>query len=189
MGPFVSHSLVTNSCPTLSWPHGLHSLPGSSVHGISPAKILEWVAIPFSLGSSLPRDRTQVSCIGRRILHHWATREAPGGTFGRFLSSEGGAFMNGISALKNKNPSFSKLVSPLDWVGTPDEVCLQSIQLCCHPDHGLTACRTVRNKLLLFVSFPGGAGGREPACQCRRCRRRRVHARCCSVFVMAAGTD
>ena len=139
MGHFVLHSLVSNSCPTLSWPHGLHNLPGSSVHGISQARILEWVAIPFSLGSSLPRDRTQVSCIGRRILHHWATREAPGETFGRFLSSEDGALMNGISALKNKNPSLQQTCSPLDWVGTSDEVRLQSIQLCCHPDLWLTA--------------------------------------------------
>ena len=37
-----------------------HSLPGSSVHGILQARILEWVAIPFSRGSSLPRDRIQV---------------------------------------------------------------------------------------------------------------------------------
>src|SRR5574337_612499 len=39
------------------------SPPGSSVHGILRARILEWVAIPFSRGSSQPRDQTQVSCI------------------------------------------------------------------------------------------------------------------------------
>ena len=49
------------------------SLPGSSVHGISQARILEWVAISFSSGSSQPRNRTWVSCIGRLTLHHWAT--------------------------------------------------------------------------------------------------------------------
>ena len=43
------------------------SLPGSSVHGISQARILEWVAISFSRGSSGPRDWTQVYCIGRWI--------------------------------------------------------------------------------------------------------------------------
>ena len=53
------------------------SLPGSSVHGISQARRLEWVAISFSRGSSWPRDRTHVSCIGRWwVLYHWATREA-----------------------------------------------------------------------------------------------------------------
>ena len=51
------------------------SLPGSSVHGISQARILEWVAILFSRGSFWPRDQTRVSCIGRRILYCWATRE------------------------------------------------------------------------------------------------------------------
>ena len=51
------------------------SLPGSSVHGILQAKILEWVAISFSRGSSWPRDRTQVSCIAGRRFNLWATRE------------------------------------------------------------------------------------------------------------------
>ena len=52
-----------------------YSLPGSSVHQISQARILKWVAISFSRGSSQPRDRTWVSCIGRRIFYHWATRK------------------------------------------------------------------------------------------------------------------
>ena len=41
------------------------------------ARILEWVALSSSRGSSWPKDQTRISCIGRRILHHWATREAP----------------------------------------------------------------------------------------------------------------
>ena len=53
-----------------------YSPPGSSVHGIFQARILEWVAISFSRGSSWPRDWTCVSYISRVILHHWATREA-----------------------------------------------------------------------------------------------------------------
>ena len=44
------------------------SLPGSSVHGILQARILEWVAIPFSRGSSQPRDQTWVSCIAGRFF-------------------------------------------------------------------------------------------------------------------------
>ena len=55
------------------------SLPGSSVRGILQARILEWVAIPFSWGSSQPRDQTQVSCIAGRFFTVWATREAQGG--------------------------------------------------------------------------------------------------------------
>ena len=53
------------------------SLPGSFVHGILQAKILEWVAISFSRGSSRPRDRTQVSCIADRRFTLWATGEDP----------------------------------------------------------------------------------------------------------------
>ena len=52
------------------------SLPGYSVHSISQARILEWVAISFSRWSSPPRDRTCVSCNGRQILYHWANWEA-----------------------------------------------------------------------------------------------------------------
>ena len=47
---------------TFLWPQGLYSLPGSSVHGISQAGILEWVAISSSRGSFWPRDWTCVSC-------------------------------------------------------------------------------------------------------------------------------
>ena len=51
------------------------SPPGSSVHGIFQARILEWIAISSSRGSSWSRARTWVSCIGKQILYHWATRE------------------------------------------------------------------------------------------------------------------
>ena len=58
-----SESEVTQLCPTLSDPIDC-SLPGSSVHGISQARILEWVAISSTRGFLQPRDRTYVSCIG-----------------------------------------------------------------------------------------------------------------------------
>ena len=51
------------------------SPPGSSLHGIFQARVLEWVAISFSKGSSQPRDRTQVSHIARRFFTIWATRK------------------------------------------------------------------------------------------------------------------
>ena len=66
---------ITQSCPTLCGSMD-YSPPGSSIHGILQARILEWVAIPFCRGSSWPRDRTQVSCIGVRFFTIWATREA-----------------------------------------------------------------------------------------------------------------
>ena len=68
--------LVAQSCPTLCNPMH-YSPPGSSVHRILQASILEWVAMPFSWGSSRPRDQTWVSCIAGRFFTIWATREAP----------------------------------------------------------------------------------------------------------------
>ena len=52
-----------------------YSPPGSSIYGILQARVLEWVAICFSRGSSRPRDRTWVSCIVGRRFTIWATRE------------------------------------------------------------------------------------------------------------------
>ena len=66
---------VAQSCPTLSDPMDC-SPPGSSVHGILRARILEWVAISFSRGSSQARDPTRVSHIAGRCFILWATREA-----------------------------------------------------------------------------------------------------------------
>ena len=54
------------------------SPPGFSVHGIFQARVLEWVAISFSRGSSQPRDRTRVSHTAGRCFTVWATREAHG---------------------------------------------------------------------------------------------------------------
>ena len=70
----TKESEVAQSCPTLCNPMDC-SLPGSSVHGIFQARVLEWGAISFSRGSSRPRDRTQVSCIVGRRFTIWATRE------------------------------------------------------------------------------------------------------------------
>jgi len=54
------------------------SPPGSSIHGIFQARVLEWVVISFSRGSSWPRDQTQVSHIAGRHFTIWSTRKAPG---------------------------------------------------------------------------------------------------------------
>ena len=51
--------------------------PGSSVHGVFQARILEWVASSSSRRSSRPRDRTCISCIGRRVLYEWGIGKAP----------------------------------------------------------------------------------------------------------------
>ena len=66
---------ITQLCLTLCDPPD-GSLPGSSVHGILQARILAWVAVPFSRGSSQLRDWTQVSRIAGGFFTIWATREA-----------------------------------------------------------------------------------------------------------------
>ena len=60
--------LVAQSCLTL-WDPWTVASPGSSVHGILQARILEWTAISFSMGSSWPRDWTWVSCTAGRRYH------------------------------------------------------------------------------------------------------------------------
>ena len=63
---------VAQSCPTLCHPMNC-SPAGFSVYGILQARILEWIAIPFSRGSSWPRDWTQVSCIAGSFFTIWTT--------------------------------------------------------------------------------------------------------------------
>ena len=81
---------VTQSCLTLWDP--MDCSPPGSVHGISQARILEWVAISFSRGSCQSRDRTQVSYTAGRFFTVWATRKTP--TYMRGL----------INACWNKTP-------------------------------------------------------------------------------------
>ena len=75
--------VVTKSCSTLVTPMDC-SPPDSSANGILQARILEWVAMPFSRGSSHPWIETEspelqvASCTAGRFFTNWATREAPG---------------------------------------------------------------------------------------------------------------
>ena len=73
--PEEKDSEVTQACPTLCDSMDC-SLPGSSIHGIFWARILEWVIISFSRGSSQPRDWTWVFHIASKLFTIWATRES-----------------------------------------------------------------------------------------------------------------
>ena len=113
----------------LSWPHGI-SLPGFSVHGISQARILEWVVISFSRGSSRPRDWTCISCTDRQIL----AMEPPGKTrngrwsFPKPLLPEGGD-------LGKVQPRFSHSpLSACSFVHCPSQ------SNCCPPSFKQTNC-------------------------------------------------
>ena len=72
----VKWNEVTQSCPTTLCDPIDCSLPGFSIHWIFQARVLEWVAISFSRGSSRPSDGTQVSSIACGFLTSWATRKA-----------------------------------------------------------------------------------------------------------------
>ena len=75
IGSECMHAQLLQSCLTLCNPMNC-SPPGSCVHEIFQARILEWVAISFCRRSSQPRDQTRISCIGRQMPYLWATREA-----------------------------------------------------------------------------------------------------------------
>ena len=75
----AKHAKSLQLCPTLCDPMDC-SLPGSSEHGILQVRILEWVAMPSSRGSSQPRGQillSYVSCIGRQVLYHWNHLRSP----------------------------------------------------------------------------------------------------------------
>ena len=72
---------VAQSCPTLCDPMG------HTVLGILQARILAWVAFPFSRGPSQPRNRTQVSCIAGGFFTSWAMKEAPATATAKSLQS------------------------------------------------------------------------------------------------------
>ena len=106
---------------SVGWPYDW-SPPGSSVHGVSQARILKWVAISFSRGSSPPRDWTHVSCIDLRIPYHWATWEALSFLYHRFmvvkqwLGSFGGRLILTLIFKSTTCCSFPLLTAAFLWI-------------------------------------------------------------------------
>ena len=105
---------VAQSCPTLCDPMDY------TVHGILQARILEWVAFPFSRGSSQPRDQTQVSCIAGRFFTNWAIREA--NMLHRYLQSPIYITLILNSQVKKLSLTELKLLAVGEWLefGFPD---------------------------------------------------------------------
>ena len=97
--------LVAQSCPTLCDPMNYSPL-GSSVHGILQARVLEWVAIPFSRGSSQLRDQTQFSCTGRQILYRVSQGLIkPWNSPGKNTGMGNHSLLQGIFPTRGLNPS------------------------------------------------------------------------------------
>ena len=115
---------------------------GFSVHGILQARILEWVAMSSSRGSSQPRDQTHVSsvlCTGRKVFTSRATWETQTNSLQKYIIQNG---INGVEYLKKAN-----------HVWKLREVSMEKVQAELNKAQ-ITGC----------MWFPGGASGKEPAC-------------------------
>ena len=101
---------VGQSCPTPCNPMDY------TVHGILQTRILEWVAIPFSRGSSQPRDWTQISCVAGGFFTSWATREAQEYWMGRL------SLLQGMFLTQELNRGFlncRQILYQLSYQGSP----------------------------------------------------------------------
>ena len=108
--------------PTLGHPMDCGP-PGSSVHGIFQARILEWAAISSSRRSSLPRDQIHISCIDRQILYHWAPWEAhQNSTKGKNKYASIHAWRNTYRNNIGFQLSFSNLIRCYFWIYHLDPV-------------------------------------------------------------------
>ena len=96
---------VAQSCLTLCDPRYY------TVHGILQARILEWVAFPFSRGSSQPKDQTQVSHIAGRFFTNWATREPKNTGVGAYPFSRGSSWPRNQTAMQ-----VDSLSTELQWM-------------------------------------------------------------------------
>ena len=122
--------------------------PGFSIHGISQARIQDFVAISFSTGSSWPRDQTPILCISRRILYHWATPGKP------FVSVTSVYFQFALYA------SFITLPSLLHLKGILISDLLQS-PFCCSHSHFPSGTVSFRD----CWELRWGQGGAANPCQ------------------------
>ena len=122
---------VALSCPTLCDPMDCRQ-PGFSIHGILQARMLEWVAMPFSRGSSQSRDQTQVSCIGGLVLHQLSYKGSPASGRGyiNFFRQKGrvpwGRSLCMSAVVQSLNQSCLTLCDPMDcsMLGFPVLHCL-----------------------------------------------------------------
>ena len=110
------------SCLTLCEPMD-YSLPGSTVHGISQARILEWVAISFSRGSSWPRDQTHVSCMGGSFTTAPPGKPIISRPFSRYLLPSDHVLEIGVTAFQGihwKSSSYPVIILTSSKVFLPE---------------------------------------------------------------------
>ena len=107
------------------------SLPGSSVHGISQAIVLEWIAISFSRGSSRPRDQTRVSRLVDRCFTIWATgKSSLWNSLGKNTGVSSLSLLQGIFPTQGSNPGLPCgrwILSPAEPQGKPENTGVGSL--------------------------------------------------------------
>ena len=106
---------------------------GSSAHGISQARTLEWIAISFSRESSWLRDGTHVSCIGRWILYHWAWGCMYLITFLKFKNILSAETLLALSLKNKKNCGASVFYPVSECVRHKTVPCPSRLGVHCHP--------------------------------------------------------
>ena len=140
-------SEVAELYPTLCKPVDC-SPPGSSVHGILQARILQWVAISFSRGSSRPRDRTWVSRIAGRCFNLWTTREAQCFFEPLFWVGGGGGKNTGVGC-----HSLLQEISPTQGLNPGLPHCRQTLYRLSYQRS--LECATAEHKMATSVQLPG----------------------------------
>ena len=129
--------------------------------GILQARIVEWVAMPYSRGSSQPRDQTQVFCTAGRLFTVWATREAQILLILDLKSSQQLSFRVTVSGMKR-----TRLGLPANpYTG----VCAKSLQSCptlCTPMDcslpGSSVCGILQARILEWVAMPSSRESSQP---------------------------
>ena len=136
--------------------------PGSSVHEISQARILGWVAISFSRGSSRPRGssqprkRTCISCIGRWLLYHWATWDAQSSTIVSEVSQSCRTLCDPVDCSPPGSSVHGILQARiLEWVAISFQIAYYPIMyVCCYL---ISFMMNLNKELifhLIFLSYP-----------------------------------
>ena len=155
---FVGRTCVfvcAQSCPTLCDPMD-SGPPGSSVHGILQARILEWVAMPSLRGSSRPRNRTCVSWIGRRILYQL---RPPGKLVSLELHVGKGKFIlaHSIELYQSKIPK-----AVLGANNTHSHTYLNSFLMGFSPVRASLVAQLVKNLLAMWETWVWSLGWEDP---------------------------
>ena len=121
---------------------------------ILQARILEWVAFPFSRGSSQPRHWTQVSRIAGRVLTSWATREAPQTA--------------GLSLFPHSSGDWKSEIRVAAWLGFVEDPCSLEdgsvLTMCSQNEDKNLSPRLLIKTLMPSWGFPGCSDGKESAC-------------------------